>query len=273
MPTITADDGTQLQYEQHGPHDNVPRNADVVLLAGFRAPGTSWRYQVPALLAAGHRVTVVDLRGHGASDPSPTGTTMATRASDLDAVLRHLHLRDVVLVGGSMGASTVWAFVQQFGEERVRAIVSVDQTPRMLNGEGWEHGFYGYSDANRDTFFAETIPSTGVGTPMWRRPARVLRMLRAMQGVSRELGPGDLGVLNDHAKADWRPVIAGFSKPVLFVAGAESEYWPSEHAAASAALAPQGTSATVQRAGHATNLEQPKAVNAGLLDFIARLPR
>lgn len=288
MPAITTTDDIRLAYEQHRPQGG----AHVVLLAGFRAPGSSWHNQMPAFVTAGYRVTVLDLRGHGAADPSPEGTTMATRASDLDALLRHLQITDAVLIGGSMGASTIWAYVQGFGEERVRAVVSIDQTPRMLNGEGdegdeggdsgegerrvdgrvaggpWEHGFYGYTAANRDTFFAETIPPTGVSTPMWRRPVRVGRMLRAMQGGSRELGPGDTSVLHDHAKADWRPVIAGFSKPVLFVAGAESEFWPAAHAAASAALAPRGSSAIVLRAGHAANMEQPKAINAGLLAFL-----
>lgn len=260
MPFLTAPDGVRLAYSQHGSDSG----ADVVLLAGFRAPGSSWRFQVPALVAAGYRVTVLDLRGHGAADPSPVGTTMATRASDVDVLLRHLGISDAVLVGGSMGASTIWAYVAEFGESRVRAVVSVDQTPRMLNGDGWDHGFYGYDAANRDTYFATTIPETGMGTPLWRKPVRTLRLLRAMAGVSRELGPGDLGLLNDHARADWRTVIASFSRPVLFVAGAESEYWPSSHAAAAAALAPRGSSAVVERAGHATNMEQWRAFNGGL---------
>lgn len=264
MATITAADGTGLAYEQYGNASGT----DVVLLAGFGAPGTSWRYQVPALVAAGHRVSVLDLRGHGAADPATPGTTMATRASDLDALLRHLQLRDAVLVGGSMGASTIWAYLASHGDDRVRAAVSVDQTPRMLNDESWPHGFYGYTAENRDSYFATAIPSTGVGLPLWRRPVRVARMLRAMQGASRQLSDADLGVLGDHARADWRPVIAAFSKPVLFVAGAESEFWPASHAAASAALAPHGSSAVILRAGHAANLEQWRACNEGLLAFV-----
>ena len=56
---------------------------------------------------------------------------------------------------------------------------------------------------------------------------RLVRLLRAMKGAERELTPGELALLNDHAKADWRPVIAATTLPVLFVAGAESEFWPS----------------------------------------------
>jgi non-heme chloroperoxidase len=284
MPTIAADDGTLLAYEQHGDSSGDP----VVLIAGFRAPGTSWRFQVPALVEAGYRVTVVDLRGHGAADAATPGATMATRADDLETVLAHLGITDAVLVGGSMGASTIWAYVSAHGDERVRAVVSVDQTPRMLNDDpdipgharprrhelpSWEHGFYGYTARNRDRLFAANVPSTGVGLPLWRRPRRVWRVLRAMGSVSRDPSAADLGVLHDHATADWRPVIAAFEKPVLFVAGAESEFWPSAHAAAAAALAPQGSSAVILQAGHATNLEQWEAFNEGLLAFLEQLPR
>ncbi|WP_306231434.1 alpha/beta fold hydrolase [Agrococcus beijingensis] len=284
MPTIVTDDGTRVAFEQHGDASGT----DVVLVAGFRTPGTSWRFQVPALVEAGHGVTVVDVRGHGAADAATAGTTMATRADDLEAVLRQLDITDAVLVGGSMGASTIWAYVAAHGDDRVRAVVSVDQTPRMLNddppvpgrparGRGeqapWEHGFYGYTARNRETLFARGVPPTGVGLPLWRRPRRVARVLRAMGagGGSRDLSAADLRVLHDHATADWRPVIARFTKPVLFIAGAESEFWPSAHAAAAAALAPQGSSAVLLRAGHATNLEQWRAFNEGLLAFLEQL--
>jgi pimeloyl-ACP methyl ester carboxylesterase len=92
-----------------------------------------------------------------------------------------------------------------------------------------------------------------------------------MKGAERELSPGELALLHDHARADWRPVIAATQLPMLFVAGAESEFWPSSHAAAAAALAPRGESAVIAHDGHAANIEQPKAFNAGLLDFLARV--
>ncbi|MDN5807604.1 MAG: alpha/beta hydrolase [Brevibacterium sp.] len=41
----------------------------MILLAGFKAPATSWRYQLEPLADAGCHVFSVDLRGHGA----PTG--------------------------------------------------------------------------------------------------------------------------------------------------------------------------------------------------------
>jgi pimeloyl-ACP methyl ester carboxylesterase len=149
--------------------------------------------------------------------------------------------------------------------------VIVDQTPKMLNAADWPRGFYGYDESNIDTFFATEIPQTGKGTPLAKRGMRLVRLLRAMKGAERALTPGELVLLNDHAKADWRSVIERTHVPVLFVAGAESEFWPSSHAEASAALAPRGRAVVIANDGHAANIEQPKAFNRAMLDFLAEV--
>ncbi|GAB3623613.1 alpha/beta hydrolase [Mariniluteicoccus endophyticus] len=266
MIHVTTDDGVRLDVHESGNPDGLP----VVLVAGFKAPSTSWCHQVPALERAGHRVLAVDLRGHGATAPLAPGVTMTRRAADLDAVLTHLDLTGAAVIGGSMGGSTVWAHLDRFGSDRIGRIVVVDQTPKMLNSPDWPHGFYGYDDSNRDTHFADGIPETGHGTPMWRRGRRLVRLLGAMRGVDRTISPAELELLHDHATADWRPTIAASSVPVLFVAGDESEYWPASHAVSAAALAPKGEAATITHAGHATNLEQPEVFNRGVLEFLAR---
>lgn len=266
MATITADDGVRLDYAESGD----PSGRPVVLLAGFKAPATSWRYQLKPLEEAGYRVIALDLRGHGPSDRPASGVDMARRGRDVRDVMEGLDLVDAVLVGGSMGGNTIWSYMAQFGADRIGAIVIVDQTPRMLGSDEWPHGFYGYDASNADTYFAERIPDTGKGTPLARRGMRLVRLLRAMAGAERELTPGELELLNDHAKADWRRVIAASEVPVLFVAGAESEFWPSTHAAASAALAPHGEWVVLGDDGHAANIEQPKAFNAAMLEFLAR---
>lgn len=267
MPSVLADDGVRIDYTEQGD----PAGRAVVLLAGFKAAATSWRYQLKPLAAAGYRVLAVDLRGHGTSDRPESDVDMARRGRDIHDLLAALDLRDAVLVGGSMGGNTIWSYLDQFGPERVAAIVIVDQTPKMLNDADWPHGFYGYDETNVDTYFAASIPRTGRGTPIARRGVRLVRLLRAMRGAELRMSVGELELLNDHAKKDWRPVIAATDVPMLFVAGAESEFWPSAHATASAALAPRGMAVILANDGHAANVEQPKAFNRALLDFLDRV--
>jgi non-heme chloroperoxidase len=266
MSTHVADDGVRLGVTVHGDATGRP----VVLLAGFKAPATSWRYQGGPLVAAGYRVLLVDLRGHGTAD-RPASVDMDRRGHDVEFVLGALDLHGAVLVGASMGASTAWSHVAQTGAPRVSAIVSVDQTPRMLSSAEWPHGFYGYDETTADTLFAEGIPDTGRGTPLWRRGMRLVRLLRAMRGAERELSPGELALLGDHARRDWRSTVAAARLPVLFVAGADSEFWPAAHAAAAAGLTARGESVVLPRDGHAANIEQPRAFNRALLDFLGRV--
>lgn len=263
MTTIMADDGVRLDYTESGPATGRP----VVLVAGFKAAATSWRYQVPALARAGYRVIALDIRGHGAAE-HPVAVDMDRRGRDVRDALDGLDLARAVIVGGSMGANTIWSYVAQCGTERLAAAVTVDQTPKMLNTSDWPHGFYGYNESNRDTYFAEGIPRTGMGTPLYRRGRRLVRLLRAMSGAERTTTPGELALLHDHATRDWRPVIATADLPVLFVAGQESEFWPASHAAACQVLAPLGTSVVLAHDGHAANIEQPKAFNKALLRFL-----
>ena len=263
VSSLICDDGVRIDVTRTGD----PAGRPVVLLAGFRAPATSWLYQIGPLAEAGLNVHTVDLRGHGTADRPRSGLTMERRGRDVAAVLEQLDLRDVLVVGGSMGGNTIWSYLSQFDAKRLAGVVIVDQTPKMLNTADWAYGFYGYDESNIDTYFAETIPETGHGTPVWKRGRRILRLLKAMKGVDREISRAELALLNDHAKADWRPVIAGTDVPVLFVAGSESEYWPAAHAAASAALAPIGSSVILAKDGHAANIEQPAAFNAALLEF------
>lgn len=263
MTALLASDGVRLDYTETGD----PSGRPVLLIAGFKAAATSWRYQVPALVTAGYRVIAADIRGHGRAE-RPEASDMRRRGQDVRDLLDGLDLRDVVLVGGSMGGNTIWSYLQQFGQERVGAVVIVDQTPKMLNTADWPHGFYGYDETNRDTYFAERIPDTGHGTPMLRRGMRLVRLLRAMAGGEREMTTGEKALLHDHAVADWRSVIAATTVPVLFVAGAESEFWPSAHAIAAAEIAPHGTAVVLARDGHAANIEQPAAFNRAVLQFL-----
>lgn len=271
MASLTTDDGVRLDYTDSG----SPGGRPVVLIAGFLAPASSWLYQVPALEKAGLRVIAFDRRWHGTSEKPAFGNTMKRHGEDLAQLLDTLDLHGAVLVGGSQGGNVIWSYLSQFGSARVAGAVTVDQTPKMLNDADWPYGFYDYTADVADTMFATAIPNPGRFGIATKSPARVLRLLKAMRagggGGGGAFVPEQLALLNDHAKADWREAVRAADIPVLFVAGAQSEFWPSEHAAASAALASQGSAVVIPKDGHAANIEQPDAFNAALLGFIAKL--
>lgn len=210
-PSIESGGGARIDYTVHG---DGRSSSSVVLLAGFTAPpATSWRYQIPSLIQSGHRVIAVDLPGHGTAPAMLPGTTMQTRAV-VHAFIEQLDLQGAAMIGGSMGGSTIWSYVDTYGTGRLRAAVVVDQTPRMLNAPEWAYGFYGYDQEKVDTFFADGIPATGHGTPpIWKRGMRLVRLLAAIGRVDRTLSPPELALLNDHAKRDWRSTLGASDLP------------------------------------------------------------
>ena len=266
MPTFRTTDDVTLAYTDEG------EGQPVVLVHGYTAPAASWPLTIDALLAAGFRAIAFDRRAHGESETPAHGQRMARHGRDLGELLAHLDLEDAVVVGASMGGNTIWACVDQFGPARLRAAVIVDQTPKMLNSADWPYGFYDYDEGNRDTYFTTSIPDPGRFPVAKKGLPRIARLLKAMDTkADRAFSSDDLAVLNDHAKADWRGAISRATVPVLFVAGAQSEFWPSAHAAASAALNPLVESVVIEKDGHAANIEQWREFNRVMLAFLERL--
>ncbi|KQO99947.1 alpha/beta fold hydrolase [Leifsonia sp. Leaf264] len=271
MPTITTTDDVRLHYDESGSPDGRP----IVLIAGFKAAATSWIYQRKALGRAGFRVIAFDRRGHGESETPDAGHTMQRHGADVHDLLESLDLHDAVLVGGSMGGNAIWSRTAQFGTDRVSGIVIVDQTPKMLNTEDWPYGFYDYDESTIESMFATGVPDTGRASARSKGVLRIGRLVRAMDvrrtGLKVSFSPGELALLDDHARQDWRAAVATVDVPTLFVAGRESEFWPSEHAPAAAALNPLAASVVIEKDGHAANIEQPVKFNEALLGFLAEL--
>ena len=117
MPFITVGQensaSIDLYYEDHG------TGQPVVLIHGYPLDGNSWERQSRELIAAGYRVITYDRRGFGKSSKVGAGYDYDTFAADLDTVLNTLDLRDVILVGFSMGTGELARYVKNHGHERV----------------------------------------------------------------------------------------------------------------------------------------------------------
>jgi non-heme chloroperoxidase len=103
----------ELYYEDQGAGQSV------VLIHGYPLNGHSWERQARELLAAGYRVITYDRRGFGQSSKVGSGYDYDTFAADLNTLLETLDLRDVILVGFSMGTGELARYVSRYGHERV----------------------------------------------------------------------------------------------------------------------------------------------------------
>jgi len=116
----------EIYFEDHG------SGQPVVLIHGFPLNGHSWERQEAALLGAGYRVITYDRRGFGASSQPSSGYDYDTFTADLDALLRHLNLENVVLVGFSMGTGEVTRYLGKYGSARVGKAVLIGAIPPFL---------------------------------------------------------------------------------------------------------------------------------------------
>jgi len=144
----------ELYYEDQG------SGQPVVLIHGYPLDGHSWERQTRELLAAGYRVITYDRRGFGQSSKVGSGYDYDTFAADLDALLETLDLRDVVLVGFSMGTGELARYVSRHGHERVAKLAFLASLEPFLvqrddNPTGVpQEVFDGISEAARSDRFA-----------------------------------------------------------------------------------------------------------------------
>ncbi len=115
-----------LYYEDHG------SGRPVVLIHGYPLSGRAWDKQVPVLLDDGHRVITYDRRGFGRSSQPTIGYDYDTFAADLNTLLETLDLREVTLVGHSMGTGEVTRYLGRYGSGRVSRGVLVSPIPPFL---------------------------------------------------------------------------------------------------------------------------------------------
>jgi len=152
------DESIEIYFEDHG------AGRPVVLIHGYPLNGHSWERQERVLLEAGYRVITYDRRGFGQSSQPTVGYDYDTFAADLNVLLQHLDLEDVVLVGFSMGSGEVTRYLGTYGSARVRKaallgaippfLLKTDDNPEGVPGEVFE-GIKAAIIADRYAYFTD----------------------------------------------------------------------------------------------------------------------
>lgn len=109
------------------------KGSAVVLLHGFLEASWMWEALLPEL-AHSHRVICIDLLGHGQTDCLGYVHSMDEMAEAVEAVLKHLKLRKVILVGHSMGGYVALALAE-VNPDIVKSLVLYQSTARADSEE------------------------------------------------------------------------------------------------------------------------------------------
>ncbi len=259
--SIQVDQG-RVAYDVFGSGD-----AAVVAVPGIGDTRASYRRLGPLLAEAGFRVHVMDLRGHGESDTGFASYRSEDIGDDVVALLEGLDLRDVTLLGNSVGAAaSVHASLRS---DRVGRIVSlsgfVSDPPNfglmkimlsVLFARPWGVWAWG---RYRKTLFA-TPPSD-----LERNHAEVLANLRE---------PGRLRALRMmmcSSKAAVSARLHELEVPTLVAMGAQDPDFPdpaAEAARQAEVLGGENQVAMIDGAGHYPQIEKPEKTARAIETFV-----
>lgn len=112
-------DGTTAYVESDGAsiwHASFGTGEPVILLHGGMGHSGNWGHQVPALVAAGRQVVVIDSRGHGRSTRDTRPFSYELMGSDVLAAMDALGLAKAPIVGWSDGACIGLVLARQHPE-------------------------------------------------------------------------------------------------------------------------------------------------------------
>ena len=263
----------ELYYEDHG------SGSPVVLIHGWPLSSRSWENQVPALVDAGYRVVTYDRRGFGSSSQPWDGYDYDTFAADLDALMGHLDLRDVTLVGFSMGGGEVARYIGRYGTARVAKAVLAGAVPPYLykgddNPEGGldEAMIQQFKDGvrgDRIAFLDEFITNFFVAGERSDLVSEQNRLYH--REIAEFASPkGTLDCIAAFSYTDFRDDLAKIDVPTLVIHGDSDAIVPFEVSGKRSHEAITDSSLVlVEGAPHGFNATHAEQFNRGLLDFLS----
>lgn len=229
----------------------------VVAVHGMAQSGVFWE---PALraLPSGYRGYAIDLPGFGASAHIPGPYTIPTHAAAVAAFIAAHDLRDVVLVGNSMGG-VVCMQTAISHPERLGALVLVSTGPRILSRPGTPAPV----DAALDRESARVLVAHFFVQP----PADLAPHIEAAMQASVQ---ARIETRRSSSATDLRPGLPGIAIPTLIVQGELDTSRPPSLGEEMAALIPGAELHVIPGAGHTPMLEYPDAFQTIFHRFLDR---
>jgi len=249
MPKLNRD-GVNIYYEVHG-------SGTVLLLThGYSATAQMWKGNIAAL-SKKHTLVTWDMRGHGQSDypADQSAYSEGSTIADMAAILDQVGAQKAIVGGLSLGGYTSLAFYRAH-PERVSALLIIDSGPGFKKDEARE----AWNKRARET--GDRYDKEGLAVLSSGSAERAYAVHRSADGLARA-ARGMLAQKNS-AVIESLPNI---KVPAIVIVGAND----TPFLAASdymAAKIPGAKKVVIANAGHASNIDQPKAFDDAVTAFI-----
>jgi len=271
MNKITVKDGTSIFYRDWG------TGPTIVFSHGWPLSADAWDAQMLFFGKHGYRVVAHDRRGHGRSEQTWTGNEYDTFADDLATLLEQLNLKEVTLVGHSMGGGEVARYIGRHGNTRVKKAVLIGAIPPVMLKSDKNPGglpmsvFDGIRAglvADRSQFFKDlTLPFYGYNKP----DAKVSEGVRDSfwrQGMQSSI-VASYDCIKAFSETDFTEDLKKIEVPTLIIHGDADQIVPIDDSAyLSSKIVKNATLKVIPGASHGLCTTHADLINTELLAFI-----
>ncbi len=254
--TVNAPDGVPIAYTVTGSGSPA-----LVFIHGWMCDQTHWAQQIDPFSASSTVVTV-DLPGHGKSGLGREGWPLMAFGADVAAVVDHLELDRVILVGHSMGGPVALE-ASRLMPNRVIGVVGVDTLqdadyeydPEQIAGfvAAFEIDFEGACSHFVAQMFTEKAD-----------PDLVERIRAGMCAGSPDVGAA---IMRQYVDYDLGAALAAIDVPVRCINCAK---WPT-NIEANRTYHPDFDAIIIEGPSHFLMLEAPEEFNARLAEVVAEI--
>ena len=272
---VKLKDGAQLFVRDWG------AGRPVVLTHAWPLSSDCWDQQAIALVDAGYRVISYDRRGFGRSSQPAYGYDYNTYADDLAEVIQATGIKDVTLIGFSMGGGEIVRYLSRHGSKNViKAGLVATVVPGLAKSKNNPNGvdpafFDGLKDSlrkDRPTFLAGLLKDVFYDVETSAKSTNPVS--QAVLDWSWQMGmQAGLHALVDSVdafgKEDFLPDLAAVTMPTLILHGNADKPVPFELTARRAAAAiKHGQLIEYQGATHGLLVTERERVSRDLLAFL-----
>lgn len=250
--------GCRLYFEEHGV------GSPVLLVHGLGSSTLDWELQIP-VLAAHHRVVALDVRGHGRSDKPRQRYRIADFAGDVAALIEHLQLPPVHLVGISMGGMIGF----QLGVDQpqlLRSLTIVNSAPEVKAKKPAD-----YLQIAKRWTLARLLPlettAKALARLLFPKPEQAELRRKVEERWPRNDKRAYLASLDAIIGWGVRERLGRITCPTLVIS-ADRDYTPVAQKQAYVDELPDVRLLVIDDSRHATPLDQPERFNRSLLAFM-----
>ncbi|MFC1682959.1 alpha/beta fold hydrolase [Candidatus Zixiibacteriota bacterium] len=222
-----------------------------------------WDAQVP-YFSEKHTVVTIDLAGHGESPADRETWTIPAFGLDVVAVVEKLDLKQVVLIGHSMGGPVSLEATRHM-PERVIGLVGVDNFQDM--GQQWhQEDFETFLGTLKADFQGTTRNFVGSMFPPAADSALVERVLADLASAPAEVGIGAMEAYYKWFRDDFERVVAEIDVPLHCIS---ADLWPT-NVEGNRKYFPSFDISVMPGRGHFLHMEDPETFNRLLEEVVAK---